>query len=179
MGDIADMMLEGTLCEQCGTFISGGEGYPRNCGCDESAGAFVLGAKTQCPYCPKRVKIAEIAGWTGMRMRQHHVHDYKGGEERWGTVEEFMGHPPGRVSVYYCVPDYSLPENLHLLMEVAEKILPHGYALQITIERNDESNGQIHREVKIWPDREDKVQIVTGGGTLSEALMEAIEEASK
>lgn len=35
MGDIADMMVEGLLCEQCGGFIDGEEpGYPRNCGCE-------------------------------------------------------------------------------------------------------------------------------------------------
>ena len=32
MGDIADMMLDGTLCEVCGEFIDDDEGgYPRRC----------------------------------------------------------------------------------------------------------------------------------------------------
>jgi hypothetical protein len=31
MGDIADMMLDGTLCEGCGEFIGEDEGYPRYC----------------------------------------------------------------------------------------------------------------------------------------------------
>lgn len=33
MGDISEMMLEGTLCEECGAFIEDGdgEGYPRKC----------------------------------------------------------------------------------------------------------------------------------------------------
>ena len=33
MGDIADMMLDGTLCECCGEYIDDGEagGYPRYC----------------------------------------------------------------------------------------------------------------------------------------------------
>lgn len=32
MGDIADMMLDGTLCEACGVYLDGaGEGYPRYC----------------------------------------------------------------------------------------------------------------------------------------------------
>lgn len=39
MGEIADMMLEGFLCECCGTMIDGEEpGYPRlcaGCGCGE------------------------------------------------------------------------------------------------------------------------------------------------
>ncbi len=36
MGDIADMMLEGDLCERCGEYIDdeGGDGAPRLCaGC--------------------------------------------------------------------------------------------------------------------------------------------------
>lgn len=34
MGDIADMMLEGTLCEGCGEFMGDGDGYARRCrGC--------------------------------------------------------------------------------------------------------------------------------------------------
>jgi len=31
MGIYADMMLDGTLCEQCGTFIGEAVGYPRKC----------------------------------------------------------------------------------------------------------------------------------------------------
>lgn len=33
MGDIADMMLDGILCEQCGVYLhSDGPGYPVRCG---------------------------------------------------------------------------------------------------------------------------------------------------
>lgn len=33
MGDVADMVLEGTLCEVCGVYIEDDEapGYPRSC----------------------------------------------------------------------------------------------------------------------------------------------------
>ena len=37
MGDTADMMIEGILCQSCGAYIDdeesedGGPGYPRNC----------------------------------------------------------------------------------------------------------------------------------------------------
>ena len=32
MGDIADMMLDGTLCEGCGVYLEGeGDGFPRYC----------------------------------------------------------------------------------------------------------------------------------------------------
>jgi hypothetical protein len=34
MGEIAEMMLEGILCEGCGEFMGGSSGYPRRCrGC--------------------------------------------------------------------------------------------------------------------------------------------------
>jgi hypothetical protein len=36
MGEIADMMLDGTLCQVCGAYIGDAEGYPRTCiGCRE------------------------------------------------------------------------------------------------------------------------------------------------
>lgn len=31
MGDIVDMMLDGTLCQECGDFIGEGDGYPVSC----------------------------------------------------------------------------------------------------------------------------------------------------
>lgn len=31
MGDIADMMLDGTLCEGCGEYIGEGDGFPQYC----------------------------------------------------------------------------------------------------------------------------------------------------
>ncbi len=32
MGDIADMMLEGVMCQQCGEWLGGdGDGYPVTC----------------------------------------------------------------------------------------------------------------------------------------------------
>jgi hypothetical protein len=34
MGEIADMMIEGDLCSQCGEYMEGGAGYARLCyGC--------------------------------------------------------------------------------------------------------------------------------------------------
>lgn len=33
MGDVADMIIDGILCEQCGVLIDGNiSGYPRSCG---------------------------------------------------------------------------------------------------------------------------------------------------
>jgi hypothetical protein len=31
MGDIADMMLDGTLCQVCGCFVGDAVGYPQTC----------------------------------------------------------------------------------------------------------------------------------------------------
>lgn len=36
MGKMADYMLNGDDCEQCGEYIGPGPGHPRNCGCDPS-----------------------------------------------------------------------------------------------------------------------------------------------
>ncbi len=33
MGEIADMMLEGILCQDCGEYIGDGDGIPQSCGC--------------------------------------------------------------------------------------------------------------------------------------------------
>ncbi len=31
MGEIAEMMLDGTLCEGCGEYLGEGDGFPRYC----------------------------------------------------------------------------------------------------------------------------------------------------
>lgn len=43
MGEVAEMMLDGTLCETCGEYLGAPTGYPRkcrNCGGDKGAGSF-------------------------------------------------------------------------------------------------------------------------------------------
>lgn len=68
MGDIADMMLEGDMCQLCGVILSG-EGYPQVCpACQESENVDQFGQpseqttpvpvvrrKTKCPHCGKSV----------------------------------------------------------------------------------------------------------------------------
>ena len=65
MSDIADMMIEGVLCSQCGVYIEGDEpGHPGLCkACqadadkdDERAMARMLGKRRPhvCPFCRKR-----------------------------------------------------------------------------------------------------------------------------
>jgi len=71
MGDIADMMLDGTLCEGCGVYLGEAVDYPRRCGpCkkDQRTDAVRTAAhmhhratKTQCPQCGKSVKIVGLA----------------------------------------------------------------------------------------------------------------------
>lgn len=67
MGDIADMMLDGTLCEGCGVYLDDSMGdFPQRCAsCQEddgladiTRGALELAAsmKVPCPTCSKRVK---------------------------------------------------------------------------------------------------------------------------
>ncbi len=64
-GDVADAMLDGTLCEICGEFLDDGDpvGYPVRCsGCKKEHGAVPLDVKhpqkamVLCPVCHKRVK---------------------------------------------------------------------------------------------------------------------------
>jgi hypothetical protein len=68
MGEIAEMMLDGTLCEGCGVYLDGeGDGYPRRCEdcpllADATAAARKPTApKINCPTCNRRVKLAGLA----------------------------------------------------------------------------------------------------------------------
>ncbi len=82
MGDIADMMLEGTLCEGCGVYMGDECGFPRMCkGCAKDARedgltvrktglggyqattseAYKESLKMNCPICKKRIKKAGLA----------------------------------------------------------------------------------------------------------------------
>jgi endogenous inhibitor of DNA gyrase (YacG/DUF329 family) len=87
MGEIADAMLDGTLCEGCGTYMDGeSPGIPRYCSaqCAKDRGADfseidryqpriarfdrskikpspLRPGKVECPVCKKRVKAAGLA----------------------------------------------------------------------------------------------------------------------
>jgi len=72
MGDIADAMLDGDLCQCCGVYMEGGDGYPRSCGACQKDGGFNGGggaAKMSCSVCGKRVKLAGISD----HMRDKHA----------------------------------------------------------------------------------------------------------
>ncbi len=65
-GDVADAMLDGTLCEICGEFLGEPVGYPVKCAdCkkDEPEGQPINRkpvATVICPSCQKRVKEAGL-----------------------------------------------------------------------------------------------------------------------
>lgn len=54
MGEVAEMILDGTLCQSCGVFIGEGEGFPRECAYCRRAGK--AAGKVACPVCKKKVK---------------------------------------------------------------------------------------------------------------------------
>lgn len=64
MGDIADAMLEGDLCEGCGVYMPGGAGFPQRCSdCSRGGSDFprVHTAKVKCPTCKKTVKAVGLS----------------------------------------------------------------------------------------------------------------------
>ena len=66
MGEIADMVLDGLLCVQCGVVIDeGAPGHPRTCSrsCARAASTDVIPhvsdtPKMLCPVCGKKIKVA-------------------------------------------------------------------------------------------------------------------------
>ena len=75
MGDIADMMLDGTLCEGCGGYIDGNSnGIPRLCSSCKptkaeraatniarNAAEMALKKKGKCITCGRRVRLVGMA----------------------------------------------------------------------------------------------------------------------
>jgi hypothetical protein len=68
MGDIADAMLDGDLCQCCGEYMEGGDGYPRTCAaCSQrEARNYPDGrsGKVKCPICNKTVKAVGLKDHT-------------------------------------------------------------------------------------------------------------------
>lgn len=74
MGDVADMMLDGTLCEGCGEYLGSDNGYPTYCGdCAKenkkqekeqtkksNIERNARQEKTKCAVCGKKVKLVGI-----------------------------------------------------------------------------------------------------------------------
>lgn len=75
MGEYAEMMLDGTCCEGCGSYIGDGDGYPRYCSSECAAGRGVVlpfpkqrrigKPKAKCPECGRKVKAVGL--WQHIR----------------------------------------------------------------------------------------------------------------
>lgn len=64
MGEIADMMLDGTLCEGCGEYVGAATGYPVRCGACQNEGKPArksAARKATCPNCGRKVKEVGLA----------------------------------------------------------------------------------------------------------------------
>ena len=69
MGEIAEMMLDGTLCAGCGVFLNGdGDGFPRYCTDCQRPSSYKptrckreTREKVSCPTCKKRVNAVGLA----------------------------------------------------------------------------------------------------------------------
>ncbi len=71
MGEIAELMISGTLCEGCGDFIDAGNGYPRLC--DDCEGGAVSSSKWSRIEDAKRGfnEAATLAAQHGMTLTRH------------------------------------------------------------------------------------------------------------
>lgn len=63
MGEIAEMMLDGTLCEGCGVYMAGGgHSVPQRCGnCELDDAQPAPSARVACKECGRAVKFAGLA----------------------------------------------------------------------------------------------------------------------
>lgn len=69
MGEIADSMIDGELCQECGVYLGEGMGFPRSCAaCSNASGIPSQPEKVSCPKCQKRVKAAGLTD----HMRARH-----------------------------------------------------------------------------------------------------------
>ena len=56
MGEIADMMINGSMCQYCGECFDDEPGYPRSCpSCAEEDEIDTKPEKVTCAHCGKRV----------------------------------------------------------------------------------------------------------------------------
>ncbi len=72
MGEVAEMMLDGTLCEACGAFIGQPTGYPRccrHCQREQQVEQQAALPRVACPRCGKRIKA------TGLKDHLRDAHD--------------------------------------------------------------------------------------------------------
>lgn len=61
MGEIAEMMLDGTLCEGCGVYMGADTGFPVRCAqCQNDGQVPRKGMKAECPVCKRKVKAVGL-----------------------------------------------------------------------------------------------------------------------
>ena len=76
MGEYADMMLDGTMCQSCGEYIGSGNGYPTSCAScargqadnEPNFNAPRNTAKVACKKCGRHVKAVGL----DQHMRDKH-----------------------------------------------------------------------------------------------------------
>ena len=74
MGEIAEAMIDGELCERCGVYLGAAVGHQRMCGgCRRDEGKPHPNAKVPCKHCGKLVKFI------GMRDHTKALHGIGGG----------------------------------------------------------------------------------------------------
>lgn len=76
MGEIADMIMDGTLCAGCGEYLERGwgDGFPRYCrGCAPKE----TSEKVACPICGRKVKAV------GLEQHKRDTHGKPEDSLRW------------------------------------------------------------------------------------------------
>lgn len=102
MGEIADMMIDGTLCEQCGEYLGEGDGYPRYCGAcgydeeppikNSNSNQITINNKVNCPKCGKKVKAV------GLHMHMQRKHPEYSVDAKVAELYELFGDMQDRIA---------------------------------------------------------------------------------
>lgn len=91
MGEIADMMLDGTLCQHCGGYIGSDNGFPTSCGCEDDDDD--MAATYKAMNDEKRKRHAE---WKTINMA---ALDKSGIPYRKASEETILFRQPGKPKV--------------------------------------------------------------------------------
>lgn len=138
MGEIAEAMLDGTLCQFCGEYIGSDNGFPTSCGCD---GSDVDGNSYHHELHSRkerreryRVEKEPIEHWflynNGRKgdgpafdnfLGQHQFDDYKKGKrDRTGKFLIFLNSQGATVAAVRCDEQY-YPGALRKIKEIVEQ----------------------------------------------------------
>lgn len=62
MGEIAEMMLDGDMCQYCGVWVGGGDGYPQSCaGCADDDQPDYIDPRIKPKF--HEVDLADMTKW--------------------------------------------------------------------------------------------------------------------